>query len=169
MSFSITSSLRVPKVTTGLASNLQSLRALNQPDIISPQPTLIGGGVSDIYGREAGYDSVFTQTEGQAPLQRMLVENLISRPGYSPYLNVPEGLEAGEDYGEINEGGNFGSYDTLTGRKNTGRNNAFGQYAGVYEFNPNMKCTNADETQCSAAKAAMITQRTNNNYDYINM
>ena len=170
MSISITGSLRIPKVTSGLAPNSQSTRYLNQPDIISPQPTLIGGGVSDIYGRESPYDSVTTQTYGQNPLQRMLPEALVSRPEYSTFLNVPNGLDAGEDYDQRDRGANFGSYDTLTGRVNTGRNNAFGQYAGVYEFNPNMEChPSIDPTVCAQAKSAMITQRTNNNMDYVNM
>lgn len=174
MSLSISSAVRVPKVTTGLASNLQSLRSLNTPDIYSPQPTQIGSGISDTYGRETGRFGQMTETVGQNPLQRMVVEELVSRPEYSTYLNVPVGLMAGEDTEdyrlaeERNDGRNFSHYDTLTGRKNSGRNNGFGLYAGVFEFNPNIECQpGVDPTQCAQAKAAIITQRTNNNYDFM--
>lgn len=170
MSFSLSSALRVPKVTSGLTPQLQSLRSLESQNIYSPQPTMIQGQVSDTYGRASPYNSVMTQTVGQNPLQRILVENLVSRPEYSTYLNVPEGLSGGEDYveyGQKNEGANFAAYDTLTGRKNTGRNNAFGQYAGIYEFNPAMQCNSGvDGTECAQAKASIITQRTNNNFDF---
>lgn len=167
MSFSISSAVRVPKVTTGIVNQLQSLRSLQSEDIYSPQPVQIQGMVSDTYGRAAPYNSVVTQTVGQNPLQRMLPENLVARPEYSTYLNVPEGMAGGDQYDTINSGANFAAYDTLTGRKNTGRNNAFGQYAGIYEFNPAMTCkADVDPQQCSAAKAAIITQRTNNNFDF---
>lgn len=170
MSFSLQSALRTPKVTSGLTPQLQSLRELDSDVVYSPQPTMIQGLVSDTYGRAAPYNSVVTQTVGQDPLQRILVENLVTRPEYSTYLNVPEGMAGGEDYssyGQKNEGANFAAYDTMTGRKNTGRNNAFGQYAGIYEFNPKMQCAaGVNSTQCAQAKAAIITQRKNNNFDF---
>lgn len=170
MSFSLQSALRTPKVTSGLTPQLQSLRSLEFDNTYSPQPVEIQGMVSDTYGRASPYNSVMTQTVGQNPLQRILVENTVVRPEYSTYLNVPEGMSGGDDYqlnGQKDEGSNWAAYDTMTGRKNTGRNNAFGQYAGVYEFNPSMACTaGTNPTQCAQAKAAIITQRTNNNYDY---
>ncbi len=169
MSFSLSSSIRTPKVTTGLVNQLQSLRSLESENTYSPQPTMINGMVSDTYGRASPYNSVVTQTVGQNPLQRMLVENTVSRPEYSTYLNVPSGLAGGEngDYDTINEGANFAAYDTMTGRKNVGRNQAYGMYAGVSNFSPSMNCKpGVDDTACAQAKAAIITQRTNNNWDF---
>lgn len=96
MSLSLTSSIRVPKVNTGLAANLLSERRLDQEYIVNPPRALY-----DDYGREAVIDTVTDLTFGDDPLYRMLEEDVISRPQYSYYLNVPQGLQGvsdGEDY-----------------------------------------------------------------------
>jgi hypothetical protein len=96
MSLSLTSSIRVPKVNTGLAANLLSERRLDQEYIIAPNRALY-----DDYGRTAGIDTITDLTWGDDPLYRMDEENEVSRPQYSYYLNVPQGLQgvgSGEDY-----------------------------------------------------------------------
>src|SRR5271156_826650 len=92
MSLSLTSSIRVPKVNTGLAVNLLSERRLDQSYIINPDRSLY-----DDYGRVAGIDTIVDETWGDDPLYRMEVENEVSRPQYSYYLNVPQGLQGVSD------------------------------------------------------------------------
>lgn len=84
---SLTGSLRTPKVTTGLAVNLQSMRQLYPSEIINPNRNLY-----DTYGRPSAIDSMMTQTAGTNPQYRVLTENML-RPQYSYYLNLPEGLD----------------------------------------------------------------------------
>lgn len=96
MSLSLTASIRTPKINTGLAANLLSERRLDQSYIINPNRALY-----DDYGREAGIDTIVDETWGDDPLLRMLVEDEVSRPQYSYYLNVPQGLQGvsdAEDY-----------------------------------------------------------------------
>jgi hypothetical protein len=96
MSLSLTASIRTPKINTGLAANLLSERRLDQSYIINPDRALY-----DDYGREAGIDTITDLTWGDDPLYRMDEENEVSRPQYSYYLNVPQGLQgvgSGTDY-----------------------------------------------------------------------
>src|SRR5579872_6270789 len=96
MSLSLTASIRVPKVNTGLSNTLFSERRLDQEYIINPPRPLY-----DDYGREASIDTVTDLTFGDDPLYRMLEEDEVSRPQYSYYLNVPQGLQGvsdAEDY-----------------------------------------------------------------------
>ena len=96
MSLSLTASIRTPKVNTGLSNNLFSERRLDQEYIINPQRALY-----DDYGRVAAIDTVTDLTFGDDPLYRMLEEEEVSRPQYSYYLNVPQGLQGvgdSEDY-----------------------------------------------------------------------
>lgn len=92
MSLSLTSSIRVPKVNTGLAVNLLSERRLDQSYIINPDRALY-----DLYGREASIDTITDLTFGDDPLYRIEEENEVSRPQYSYYLNVPQGLQGVSD------------------------------------------------------------------------
>lgn len=84
---SLTASVRTPKVASGLAANIQSERRLNPSYIINPSRATY-----DTYGRAAPLDSINALTSGFDPLYRIVTENEL-RPQYSPYLNVPEGLE----------------------------------------------------------------------------
>lgn len=96
MSLSLTASIRTPKVNPGLSVNLLSERRLDQEYIINPNRALY-----DDYGREAGIDTITDLTWGDDPLYRMLEEDEVSRPQYSYYLNVPQGLQGvsdSEDY-----------------------------------------------------------------------
>jgi hypothetical protein len=120
------------------------------------------------YGRQAAPLSVMTRTAGANALLTMLNENLVSRPNYSTYLNVPEGIQ-NEQQELINEGNNDRVYDTLTGRRTVGRGNAFGLYAGQFNFNPSMTCKpglGIDDTVCQQAVASVISRRKNNNFMY---
>lgn len=89
---SLTASIRVPKVNSGLAANLESERRIDQEYIIAPNRALY-----DNYGREAGIDTIKDLTWGDDPLYRMLEEDEVSRPQYSYYLNVPQGLQGVSD------------------------------------------------------------------------
>lgn len=84
---SLTGSLRTPKVTTGLAANLQSMRSLYPSEIINPDRNLY-----ETYGRPGPIDSMVTQTVGTSASYRVNVENTL-RPQYSYYLNLPEGID----------------------------------------------------------------------------
>ena|SRR5579872_1364454 len=84
--FSINAAIRTPKVTTGLASNVQSERSLNPNYIIEPDRYPF-----DNYGRSAPWDSINTLTTGMDPEYRIEVEESL-RPQYSYYLDVPQGL-----------------------------------------------------------------------------
>jgi len=84
---SLTAAIKTPKVTTGLASNLQSERSLNQNYIINPNRALY-----DDYVREANIDSIDALTVGYDPMYRIDVEDSL-RPQYSEYLDVPQGIQ----------------------------------------------------------------------------
>lgn len=87
-SLSLTASIRVPKVNSGLANTLESERRLDQEYIINPNRALY-----DDYGREAAIDTITDLTWGDDPMYRIDEENEVSRPQYSYYLNVPQGLQ----------------------------------------------------------------------------
>lgn len=83
---SLQAAIRTPKVTTGLASNVQSERSLNPNYIINPDRALY-----DLYGRSASIDSIDAETVGMDPQYRIINENAL-RPQYGSYLDVPQGL-----------------------------------------------------------------------------
>ncbi len=87
MSISLTGALRTPKVTTGLAPNLQSMRQLYPSEIINQNRDLY-----DIYGRPSRIDSINSRTSGTDPLYDIENGNRL-RPQYSYYLNLPEALD----------------------------------------------------------------------------
>jgi hypothetical protein len=82
--FSISKSIRVPKVTTGNASMFQSTRTFNESAQVCP----VRSNVSDYGVVGVARDSINTYTAGcYSPEDRMTVENLL-RPRYSVYLNA---------------------------------------------------------------------------------
>jgi hypothetical protein len=83
---SLQAAIRTPKVTTGLAWNIQSERSLNPNYIINPDRALY-----DNYGRSSAIDTITTLTAGMDPEYRIITENEL-RPQYSAYLDVPQGL-----------------------------------------------------------------------------
>jgi len=114
MSISIQAAIRTPKVNTGLAANEISLRRLDDDYTIAPDRSLASGIFHDDYGRIAPIDSVTSETSTMDPQYRMDVEQAVSRPNYSSYLNVPQGLWG------ISGGGNYNVSDySNTSEKDT--------------------------------------------------
>lgn len=94
---SIEKSVRTCKVDTGYASNIESQRFLNPNLMVCP----IWNGI-DSAGRMVCPDSFVTKSRGcNSALDRVTVENAVSRPQYAEYigLNVQGGLN-GNIYGE---------------------------------------------------------------------
>jgi len=92
---SLTASIRTPRVDAGQASTLHSERiALDPERLVNPNRYLY-----DNYGRGAvAIDSLYALAPGYDPMQRIVVENAVSRPQYGYYLNVPRGMSGiGED------------------------------------------------------------------------
>jgi len=114
MSISFNSSITLPKVSTGLAGNVQSERSQNTHLVINPSR-----GGQDAYGRRVSRNTIVTLTAGDNPNERINIENDL-RANYSSTLNA--GGIAGESYQNLDS---FGRYDTLV-NSSLGRGRAFG-------------------------------------------
>ena len=114
MSISFNSSIRLPKVSAGLAENVQSERSQNKHLVINPPR-----GGQDLFGRRVSNNTIVTLTAGDNPSDRINVENDL-RANYSSTLNA--GGIAGDSYQNLDS---FGHYDTLNG-STVGRGRAFG-------------------------------------------
>lgn len=86
-SISLYGSLRTPKVDAGLAVNALSLRRTGD-EILNPARPLY-----DLYGREAEMGSLDGYTFGMDPEYQIELTEAVTRPSYSYYLNVPQGLQ----------------------------------------------------------------------------
>ncbi len=117
---SLTAAIRTPKVTTGLAGNVQSERSLNPNYIVNPTRALV-----DIYGRSSPIDSIDTLTAGFSPEYRMETEQSL-RPVYSAYLDVPQGLEGVVE--------NTGRNEAKLYRTGAGSDTMFGNNPGRYDY-----------------------------------
>ena len=97
MSFtSISASIREPKVSAGMAANIESDRYLNSNNTLC----VPWAGYDDA-GREVMANSFYTKAPGcNSADDRVSVENYL-RPNYSAYVNLnTEGIESGGTYGE---------------------------------------------------------------------
>ena len=82
MSLSLESAIRSCKVQTGSASSMESARTLDEKLVVCP----IWTGY-DLVGRKVPYDSFMSKTAGcDTPYSRVIVENSVSRPCYSEYI-----------------------------------------------------------------------------------
>ena len=90
--FSIQNSMTINKVNTGAAPNAFSSR--RQDPILSNR---IHRMPVDTYGRVVNYSTLTTDRPGGTtdPMPIIDNENEVSRPQYSTYLNVAEGLDGG--------------------------------------------------------------------------
>jgi len=93
---SLSKSLRTPKVTPGPTEYAQSFRLFNTPLCENLQNYAV-----DQFGRpgvspNSGYPLLNTSLGNfgacYSPLYLIETENMISRPSYSQYLNVPQGV-----------------------------------------------------------------------------
>lgn len=115
MSVSLESAIRTCKVDTAYDSKIQSDRFLNPDHMMCP----VWNGV-DITGRPVCMDSFMTKREGcNSALDRLTVENNVSRPQYFEYMTLnsdgmdgsPSGktLYADKDIAQVNDiTGNYG-------------------------------------------------------------
>lgn len=93
--FSLTSSVRTCNVDQGYADKLQSDRFLNPNNMLCP----VWNG-RDLAGREVSADSFMTKARGcNSALDRVVVENNVSRPQYAEYLTLSANGIKGDIYG----------------------------------------------------------------------
>ena len=102
MSISLEASLRTCKVDTGWASKVQSDRFLNPSLMVCP--TWNG---YDSAGRPVAADSFMTKRAGcNSAMDRVSVENNVSRPQYIEYINLNAAGIDGDIYGPGPASGN---------------------------------------------------------------
>ena len=95
---SLEGAIRTCKVDTAYANKMQSDRFLNPANMVCP----IWNGL-DTSGRPVCADSFITKTAGcNNPLDRIQVENDVSRPQYTEYVTLDAGGIKGNIYGSGN-------------------------------------------------------------------
>ncbi len=114
---SLEGALRTCKVDTAYANKMQSDRILNPSNMVCP----IWSGV-DSAGRSVCQDSFNTKSAGcNNPLDRIQIENDVSRPQYMEYITLNAGGIKGNMYNDkIENHGQFGM-DTNLAQKTLNR------------------------------------------------
>jgi len=151
---SLESALRTCKVDTAWANKVQSDRFLNPDNMVCP----IWSGL-DITGRAVCTDSFYTKSGGcNSAMDRVIVENNVSRPQYMEYITLSASGIQGNIYGNMpsmEESMRRGELDKIQGiTGNFGTQMSANVYpsCGAYPYNQAMSQVSQQSRQASSVR-----------------